>query len=77
MSTRELPPELLEILLTTAEVAKVLKCGETKAKELVGPNGPIPSIKPAGLRRVRLRDLLDYLNGQPVDNQPNVESRAA
>lgn len=67
--SRDLPRELLDLMLTTKEVALVLKCGETKAKELIGKR-EIPSVKIAGLRRVRARDLTAYLEALPIDEAP-------
>jgi excisionase family DNA binding protein len=72
--TRELPAPLLDMLLTTKELARVLKCGETKAKELV-KTGEIPSLKISGLRRVRMRDLATWLDSQ--EPSPPSQKRAA
>lgn len=60
------------LLLTTKELALVLKCGETKAKALIG-SGEIPSVKIAGLRRVRANDLAAYLDNFP----PSPPARAS
>lgn len=60
MSGRVLPAELLNMLLTPIEVAKVLKCSKSTAAALIG-DGSIPSAKIGGLRRVRASDLTDYI----------------
>jgi excisionase family DNA binding protein len=54
---------LPEILLTVAEMARVLRCGKTRAQQFIR-SGEIPSILVGGtLRRVRLSDLEKYLEG--------------
>lgn len=62
MSTRELPRELLDMLLTTEEVAAVLKCSTRAAKELI-KDGTIPSVKIGAFRRVPMDEFRAYLDG--------------
>lgn len=51
---------LPDLLLTTKELATVLRCSLRTAKDLVG-TGTIPSVKIAGLRRVRRSELEAYI----------------
>jgi excisionase family DNA binding protein len=57
VATRDLPT----LLLTTKELAQVLRCGETKAKALLR-TGVIPSVLIGGQRRTRMRDLQAYID---------------
>lgn len=49
------------LLLTIDELAVELRCGKTKAAELV-KTGAVPSIKVGRLRRVRWADLVECLS---------------
>jgi excisionase family DNA binding protein len=62
MSLRVIP----ELMLTVHETAQALKFGLTKTRELIR-DGVIPSVKVDGLRRIRVTDLEEYVNGLKVD----------
>lgn len=53
---------LPNLLLTTDELAQVLRCSKTKAKDLLKGPSAIPSIKIGGQRRIRTSDLRDYID---------------
>lgn len=63
------------VLLDTGEVATLLRCGRTKAVELIR-TGTIPSVLIAGLRRVRLDDFRAYIAGLPA-SLPGDSNRGA
>ena len=52
--------------LTSAEVRRFLRLGTTKPQELLS-NGDIPSYKIGRIRRVRKRDLIDWLERNRCD----------
>lgn len=58
------------LTLSDVDLGRELRCGKTKARELI-MSGEIPSVKVGGLRRVRRWDLEEYLRSLPQGDPEN------